>query len=131
MALISAPHRDSPHRKDDQHQDASNQVIDLEHLGRYTLHDRDLEKEILGLFIDTLVQTTRDLETAATRERWAQAAHTLKGSARAVGAWELADLMERIERAPEFPSDEDARHGVVNDVKAISARTKAFITSLN
>jgi HPt (histidine-containing phosphotransfer) domain-containing protein len=67
-------------------------LIDREHLRRYTLGDPALEREILGLFIAQLPLTLEALKFAATDRDWHMAAHTLKGSARAVGASELARL---------------------------------------
>jgi len=71
--------------------------IDLAHLRRYTLGDRPLELEILGLFVDQLPITIGALKSAASDKEWGMAAHTLKGSSRAVGAWSLATLAERAE----------------------------------
>lgn len=73
-------------------------AIDLTHLRRYTLGDRRLEFEVLKLFIDQVPVTLAALQQAATDRDWIRAAHTLKGSARAVGAWQLANIAERMER---------------------------------
>lgn len=64
--------------------------IDCDHLSRYTLGDRELEQEILQLFADQAQITLAKLRTAACAKSWYDAAHTLKGSARAVGATEVA-----------------------------------------
>ncbi len=84
------------------------QPVDLAHLRRYTLGDRGLELEILGLFVDQLPITIGALKNAPTEKEWGMAAHTLKGSARAVGAWPLATLAEGAERLHGLP-DADAR----------------------
>ncbi|MEQ1651541.1 MAG: Hpt domain-containing protein [Hyphomicrobium sp.] len=72
--------------------------VDLKHLRRYTLGDYALEKEILELFLGQLPQTIKALSDAATDHDWRVAAHTLKGSGRAVGAWRVARLAELAER---------------------------------
>jgi HPt (histidine-containing phosphotransfer) domain-containing protein len=72
--------------------------LDIFHLRRFTLGDRRLELEILKLFIDQAPLTIAALQDARNDHDWLNAAHTLKGSARAVGAWRLADLAERAER---------------------------------
>lgn len=73
--------------------------VDLKHLRRYTMGDAALEKEILGLFLQQLPQTIAALRQAASNERdWKMAAHTLKGSGRAVGAWHISRLAEHAER---------------------------------
>jgi HPt (histidine-containing phosphotransfer) domain-containing protein len=73
-------------------------AIDHEHLRRYTLGDARLELEILWLLIDQAPSTVGALKQARTDKEWVTAAHTLKGSARAVGAWRLAKLAEQAER---------------------------------
>ena len=72
--------------------------VDLKHLRRYTMGDLALEKEVLELFLAQLPQTISALSDAATDKDWRIAAHTLKGSGRAVGAWRVARLAEHAER---------------------------------
>ena len=73
-------------------------VIDEDHLGRMTLGDRSLEREVLEIFVR---QTTLMLKRIAGAEPAiaAAAAHTLKGSARGIGAWRVARAAERLEEA--------------------------------
>lgn len=71
--------------------------IDRVHLARYTLGNLELEIEILGLFAMQAPETLRQLKTALTEKAWRDAAHTLKGSARAVGATRVGDFAERAE----------------------------------
>lgn len=71
--------------------------INHEHLAKYTLGDRDLEREILQLFVDQLPTLMDQLQAAAGEDDWYMAAHSLKGSARAVGADELGDLAAQAE----------------------------------
>jgi len=69
--------------------------IDFEHLRRMTLGDAELEREVLGLFS---VQALRLVGTLAALPWDARAqAHTLKGSARSVGAFAVADAASRLE----------------------------------
>lgn len=77
---------------------ASEPPVDLKHLARYTMGDKALEKEILELFLAQLPQTIAALDKAETDRDWRIAAHTLKGSGRAVGAWQVARLAEVAER---------------------------------
>lgn len=76
----------------------SDEVIDLAHLRRYTAGDVSLEQEVLGLFVTQLPLTISELHTSASEADRRRAAHTLKGSARAVGAWRLAKLAEQAEQ---------------------------------
>ncbi len=73
--------------------------VDLKHLKRYTLGDRALEHEVLELFLAQLPATIASLGTAGNDRDWRMAAHTLKGSGRAVGAWRIARLAEQAERS--------------------------------
>jgi HPt (histidine-containing phosphotransfer) domain-containing protein len=71
-------------------------VIDRVHLGRMTLGEHGLEEEVLALFerqAGMLVARMRAAEPTAI----AAFAHTLKGSARGVGAWRIAEAAERLE----------------------------------
>ncbi len=78
--------------------------IDHEHLSRYTFGDRALEEEVLSLFAMQLPVTLDLLKAADTPNEWNRAAHTLKGSARAVGAFKLASAAEAAERDQSKPS---------------------------
>jgi HPt (histidine-containing phosphotransfer) domain-containing protein len=71
--------------------------VDLAHLRRYTLGDKALEIEILDLFLAQLPVTIASLRSAATERDWRMAAHALKGSSRAVGAWRIATLAQEAE----------------------------------
>lgn len=73
--------------------------VDLKHLRRYTLGDRALEHEVLELFLAQLPTTIASLGAASSERDWHMAAHTLKGSGRAVGAWRIARLAEQAERS--------------------------------
>ncbi|MEM8976302.1 MAG: Hpt domain-containing protein, partial [Pseudomonadota bacterium] len=62
-----------------------------EHLAKYTFGDPELEREILQLFVEQLPRLLNQLAQATTDRDWYMAAHTLKGSARAVGAERLGE----------------------------------------
>lgn len=73
--------------------------IDLVHLSRQTFGERDLETELLRLFDRQSRQIVERLTEGPVAEaRWrAELAHTLKGSARAVGAFAVAAAAEAYE----------------------------------
>lgn len=74
--------------------------IDLVHLARQTLGDRALEQEILSLYVKQARSLlSRIGECGCGRDR-ADMAHTLKGSSRAVGAWQVALASEAVEIVP-------------------------------
>ncbi len=103
--------------------------VDLSHLRRYTLGDRRLEVEILGLFIEQTPLTIAALQRAASDRDWVNAAHTLKGSARAVGAWSLAKLAERAERLGGV-CDRKACERMLRRIEQATAQARAQIASL-
>jgi HPt (histidine-containing phosphotransfer) domain-containing protein len=73
-------------------------VIDETHLQRMTLGDRRLEREVLELFVrQTTIMLGRIV--GAQPAMAAAAAHTLKGSARGIGAWRVARAAELVENA--------------------------------
>jgi len=78
-------------------QGAAGRPVDLVHLSRQTLGDRDLEREVLTLFERQSITMIQRLKHATTARTWAEAAHTLKGSARGIGAFAVAEAAERVE----------------------------------
>ncbi len=76
---------------------AENAAIDLEHLQRYSGGDADLEAEVFALFRQQVEMWSRLLDPKADQESWASAAHSLKGSARSIGAHGLARACEKAE----------------------------------
>ena len=83
-------------------------AIDEEHLGRMTLGDPGLEREVLQIFARQTSLVLRRV-TGASPEIAAAAAHTLKGSAGGIGAWRVAEAAERLEQAAGRGSDEILR----------------------
>jgi HPt (histidine-containing phosphotransfer) domain-containing protein len=71
--------------------------IDLVHLARQTLGDPELEREVLGLFVVQARAVIGMLGEAGDQRRRMELAHTLKGSARSVGAWRVAADAEGCE----------------------------------
>ena len=69
--------------------------IDIAHLKRMTLGDARLQREVLGMFAGQAVRLIGAL--AALPAEAAELAHTLNGSARAIGASEVADAAEAFE----------------------------------
>ena len=106
----------------------SEPVIDLVHLGRMTLGEKSLEAEVLALFdrqADMLLTRMRQARPAAA----AAFAHTIKGSARGIGAWRVAEAAEVVERAATDPAglpDAVARlAAAIGEARAAIAETLA------
>lgn len=76
--------------------------LDLVHLSRQTLGDRALEVELLGLFDKQAGQIIARLDSdlCASDRKWRHdLSHTLKGSARAIGAVRIAATAQSYEDA--------------------------------
>ena len=71
-------------------------AIDLSHLSRQCGGDVQLEHELLALFAEQCT-TQLAIITAATGTTGRDAAHTLKGAALAIGAWQVADAAHHME----------------------------------
>lgn len=71
--------------------------IDRDHLARQTAGDRDLEREILALFMARCADLVAKLDGGAVGA--ADLAHSLKGSALAIGAGRVAALAAACESA--------------------------------
>jgi HPt (histidine-containing phosphotransfer) domain-containing protein len=98
--------------------------IDRTHLLRMALGDHALAREVLALFdrqIDMLIERIG----AADPTDVAALAHTLKGSARGVGAWPMARAAEAVEAAP---PDEQAR--AVAALVAAAGKARAAIADI-
>lgn len=73
--------------------------VDLAHLSRQTMGDRDLEREVLSLFLHQAQVVGDRMEGASPQER-VLLAHGLKGSARGIGAFRVADIAGSVETDP-------------------------------
>ena len=71
--------------------------IDFQHLNKYVGGDPDLTREIFGLFRNQVDMWGKGLSANADDEIWSSVTHSLKGSALAVGAVNLADACEKAE----------------------------------
>lgn len=73
--------------------------VDFAHLSRQTMGDRDLEREVLQLFVQQALAVRDQIINANTAERQFLA-HGLKGSARSIGAFPIAGCASMIEKEP-------------------------------
>ena len=83
---------------------AAQPVIDLVHLGRMTLGEKSLEAEVLALFDRQASMLLARMETARPAAA-AAFAHTIKGSAHGIGAWQVAEAAEAVEGAADGSAD--------------------------
>ena len=94
--------------------------IDIEHLQRMTLGDAGLEHEVLAMFSAQAVGLIGAL--AMLPGDAGALAHKLKGSARAIGAFQVADAAERLEAAIRTGDDRSEVLAELDDAVA-QART--------
>lgn len=99
--------------------------VDRAHLARYTLGSATLEREILGLFLAQLPLSIEQLRFAATDREWQIAAHTIKGSARAIGAWHIARLAQEAEQTSGV-TDEAVRERVLAALEAAGEAVESY-----
>jgi len=71
--------------------------IDFDHLNRYVDGDPELTREVFGLFRHQVEIWGKSLRADADDDLWSNVMHSLKGSARAVGAMEFAEACEKAE----------------------------------
>lgn len=73
------------------------ELFDRAHFGMMTGDDVDLQIELVGIFRAQCEIWERLLIPEAPVDTWRDAAHTVKGSARGIGLWALAELSEEAE----------------------------------
>jgi len=104
--------------------------VDHDHLARYTFGNKALEIEVLNLFAEQVPEYLGRLHHAATEKDWRDAAHTLKGSAMAVGAVRVAELAERAE-ALCHSADAGARGAVLAALAEAIDEVRSHIAGLD
>jgi HPt (histidine-containing phosphotransfer) domain-containing protein len=103
-------------------------IIDDNHLGRMTLGDRRLEREVLEIFVrQTVIMLERIAGTDPALA--AAAAHTLTGSARGIGAWRVAQAAEQLERIAGGASGTGALDAAIEDLKNATVEASAAIAA--
>ena len=74
-------------------------AVDYAHLRIQAAEDPDVMREVMELFLLQTEQILAALEAARDPKAWKELTHTLKGSARGVGAFAIADAAARAEPA--------------------------------
>jgi HPt (histidine-containing phosphotransfer) domain-containing protein len=104
-------------------------AVDFGHLESYAAGDASLIEEVLGMFREQADLWVRLLDPDGPPDGWRDAAHTLKGAALGVGAFQLANTCDAAEIA--FEADpggksvllekiRDALNAAVSDIAAYS-----------
>ena len=106
--------------------------VDVNHLNRYTGGDASLNREILQLFDTQCREMVVKLEELAGQgdlagKAWKELTHSLKGAARGVGAFGLADVAAEAEK---LTNDRLAAIEAVHRLKSKSCAVQLFIDHL-
>jgi len=102
--------------------------IDLEYLSQNTANDPELTRAVLQIFCDQADTYLAAMATAADVGAWQDAAHTMKGASRAVGAREVAQLAEDAEALADL--DTPDRATMLDQLEAAMARAKRYAEQL-
>lgn len=94
--------------------------VDLAHLTRHTLGNRDLEREVLRLFAVQARMLVARMQEAGDEAALRRLLHTLLGSAKGIGAWGVAGAAERQQAALDegAPADLPVLAGTVEEAEA-------------
>lgn len=79
---------------------AQSRPVDMVHLARYTGGDAALNAEVFELFVGQATELMRQLESVIAEgdtKQWRHVTHTVKGAARGIGAFGLADAAANAE----------------------------------
>ncbi len=101
-------------------------LLDRAHLVRVTLGSSALAREVLDLFVDQVPVQIEALASALPGRPWFEAAHGLKGSARAIGALALAEVAAEAETVAAEASD-GRRRELLATIRAIADETFAVV----
>ena len=86
-------------------------AVDFQYLETYAGGDLGVVEEVLALFREQAELWQKLLDPAAPGQGWRDAVHSLKGSARGIGAGALGEVCEAAERS-ETPNLERVRDGL-------------------
>jgi HPt (histidine-containing phosphotransfer) domain-containing protein len=101
-------------------------AVDLVHLNRFTMGNRPLEREVLAIFVSQMGEYLDRLKSAGDAKAWREAAHTIKGSAWAIGAWKLGEHANAAERLG-FECPQAAREAAILNISRAAGDVEAFI----
>jgi len=101
--------------------------IDFDHLNQYVGGDETLTAEVFSLFQHQVEMWGRALVADTDDDTWMSVTHSLKGTAKAVGAVKLAALCENAENYVGEGNRAGLRDKAVQDIEFHISRTIAEI----
>lgn len=100
QAVLNAEHPVFSSPAGESQLEARSRPVDLVHLARQTGGNRSLEEEVLQIFLKQAHKLAREMEQGCDCDARKLAAHNLKGAARAVGAFNVANCAGNLEDHP-------------------------------
>lgn len=104
-------------------------VFDQGHFAMMTAEDQSLQVELIQLFRQQAVLWRRLLIPDAPTHTWRDAAHTVKGAARGLGLWALAEACENAETLAKAGATEG--RWVDEHLDRVRGRLEEAISALN
>jgi len=108
---------------------AQSRPVDMVHLARYTGGDAALNAEVFVLFVGQATELMQQLESVirtGDTKQWRHVTHTVKGAARGIGAFALADAAADAE--PIDPAlDAERAAGALRQINAQAESVRLFI----
>jgi HPt (histidine-containing phosphotransfer) domain-containing protein len=107
--------------------------VDLAHLSRYTGGDAALNAEVLQLFVNQAGELVRRMDgvlQSGDAKTWREVAHSLKGAARGIGAFAMADAAaacEPVDPATDAAGATDALRALKTDSAAVRIFIDAYL----
>lgn len=106
--------------------------VDLSRLNEFTEGDKDTEKMVINLFLDTAYESFDMLKNAQlqnSEEEWKKAAHSFKGASGNLGAMALHQLCTEAEHQYSLSSDEKSI--VLSNLYAEFGKVENYLKGLN
>ena len=103
-------------------------LLDTVHLAKYTMGNHELEREVLQMFIDQSMLYMERLQSPENDKDWFEASHSLKGSARGIGAFRVGMRAEQLEKTEE-PLKNSVRFAILVLLQEDLEKTKKAILS--
>lgn len=110
-----------------------NRPVDIAHLSRYTGGDVALNAEVLRLFVGQAKDLVGQLDSvieSGDAKSWKMVTHSLKGAARGIGAFAMADAAaaaEPINPASDAPAATEALKVLKSDSETVRIFIEAYL----
>ena len=96
--------------------------IDFDHLNKYVDGNVDLTRELFGLFQNQVDTWMKMISMDVDADMFESAAHTLKGTAQAVGAMRLAHLCQQAEDHETMKGTQGRKAQLIQDIEFTVSR---------